>query len=245
MIEAVTFDLWNTLFTNRNYTEVRVNFLFGALGENGISKSRDAIRKAYIYASEQAQTVWETENYRHMTSTEKLETILEIIDARLPKETNDEVIKGFEEAIWSDPPSLKKGVKRTLETLAPSYRMGIISDAGITPGRIAREVLRLRGILNYFESTVFSDETGVCKPHRSMFDTILRQLESKPSNAIHVGDLLHTDVAGAKKAGFKSVWLRTNDAELSGVVRPDYIIEEIPQIIDILEELKQGKANQY
>ncbi len=239
MIEAVTFDLWNTLFTNRNYTEVRVNLLSDALEEDSIIKRRDIIRKAYIYASEQARTIWKTENYRHMTSAEKLETILNIIDAKITVKTKDQVVKGFEEAIWSNPPSLKKGVKRTLDTLATSYRMGIISDAGITPGRIAREVLRLRGILNYFESTVFSDETGVCKPHRFMFDTILRQLESEPSKAIHVGDLIHTDVAGAKKAGFKSVWLRTSDAELSGVVRPDYIIEEIPQIIDILKELKQ------
>ena len=237
MIEAVTFDLWNTLFTNRSYTEFRVNYLADVLKEGGIERSRDEILEAYVFANEHAERIGAQDNYRQVTNEEKLEYILEKIRVDLPGGVKATAVKRFEEAIWYDPPLLKDGVAETLETLEPRFGLAIISDTGVTPGRVVRRVLGDLGALHFFKSTVFSDEMGLCKPNEAMFRTALNELGVGPSEAVHVGDLLHTDVAGAKAVGMRSIWMKTSETPMMDRWRPDYVISSISQVVGILDEI--------
>ncbi|MCW3979263.1 MAG: HAD family hydrolase, partial [Candidatus Bathyarchaeota archaeon] len=167
---------------------------------------------------------------------ERLDHLLAEIRVDLPLGTRSEIIGRFQEVIWNDLPPLTEGVMETLEALESRYKLGIISDSGITPGGVTREVLRDRGILDFFASTVFSDEVGLCKPHEAMFGTALRELGAGPAEAIHVGDMLRTDVAGSKAMGMKAVWLKTK--QLTSPVKwvPDYEITALPQLVEVLEE---------
>jgi putative hydrolase of the HAD superfamily len=237
MIKAVTFDIWNTLFTNRDYTNFRVNDLVGILEELDIRRNADEVRRAYILSNKQAQEVGKTENYRYVTTEEKLDHILETIQVDLSGEIKEMIVRRFKETIWSYPPSLKEGVFETLETLGHHYRLGIISDTGITPGRVVRQVLSRLGALGFFESMVFSDETGICKPHEDMFRISLRELGASPHESVHVGDLLKTDVAGAKKVGMRVIWVKTEDTGEPDDWRPDYIINSLPQVIEVLDDI--------
>ncbi len=237
MIEAVTFDLWNTLFTDRNYTEFRVNCLADVLKERGNMRSRDEILEAYVFANEQADRVGEQENYRQVTNEEKIEYILDRLRVDLPEGVKATIVKWFEEAVWFDPPVLKEGVAETLEALEPRFGMAIISDTGVTPGSAVRMVLGDLGALHFFKSTVFSDEMGLCKPNGAMFRTALDELGVGPSEAVHVGDLLHTDVAGAKAVGMKAIWVKTRETPMLDVWKPDYVISSISQVVGILDEM--------
>lgn len=237
MIRAVTFDLWNTLFTDRNYTNFRVNYLAGVLNQLNIARGHDEIREAYVSANVRAQRVGDSENFRHVTTEEKLEYMLEKIRVDLPEDVKTTIAGRFKEAIWGNPPSLKEGVVETMEALEPRYRMGIISDTGITPGRVVRQILSELGVLEFFKSTVFSDETGLCKPHESMFRTALEELGASPSEAIHVGDLLRTDIAGAKAVGMRAIWVKTREPPDTGRWKPDYVITKLPQVVAILDEI--------
>jgi len=73
----------------------------------------------------------------------------------------------------------------------------------------------------------------------AMFEASLNELGVKPREAVHVGDLLHTDVAGAKAMGMKAIWMKT--VELPRVVKwkPDYEVTKIPQIVSILDEIER------
>ena len=81
---------------------------------------------------------------------------------------------------------------------------------------------------------MFSDETGVCKPRWEAVDAALRGLGVKPGEALHVGDLLRTDVAGVKAAGMKGVWLKVKEPDAEGVT-PDYTITRIDELLKIPE----------
>jgi putative hydrolase of the HAD superfamily len=237
LIETVTLDLWNTLFVEKDYSRWRLDYLEENLREHGLDRSRDEIRGAYTSASDHAHRVWEVESYRHLPIEERLDHILGKLRVDLPGDARSQIIGNFVEAIWRDLPPLKEGVMETLEALEPRYRMGIVSDSGITPAHVTREVLRDRGILDFFESTVFSDEVGICKPHEAMFMAALRELDTEPSEAVHVGDLLRTDVAGAKAMGMKAVWLKAKDVPRKGRWAPDHEITALPQLIDVLGEI--------
>lgn len=236
MIKVVTLDLWNTLFVEKDYSRWRLEYLEEILHENGFDREPEEVRRAYVAAGDHAWRVWELEQHRHLPVEERLDHLLSGIRVDLPPGTRSKIIGRFQGAIWNDLPPLTEGAMETLEALEPSYRLGIISDSGITPGGVTREVLRDRGILDFFASTVFSDEVGRCKPHEAMFGTALRELGAEPAEAIHVGDMLRTDVVGSKAMGMKAAWLKTKRPTSSVRWVPDYEITALPQLLEVLEE---------
>jgi putative hydrolase of the HAD superfamily len=237
MIKAVNFDLWNTLIRDKDYTAPRAKCLANALSTLNILRKYDEIREAYIATHEHVHRVWRLENYRFVTTEERLDHILERLSAPLTGDLKAKVLKEFEETALADPPPLVEGALETLESLSSKYKMGVISDTGLTPGRILRKVLSGHQVLRFLDVTVFSDENGYNKPHRTMFEKALSELKTKPSEVVHVGDLLHTDIAGAKAVGMKAVWLNRRRVVNSGPYKPDYEIKTFPEIIDVLKTI--------
>ena len=88
---------------------------------------------------------------------------------------------------------------------AAGVGLGVISDTGLTPGRILTTFMERDGVLDYFGALTFSDETGFPKPHPQMFLRTLARLGVPPREAAHVGDMPRTDVAGAQALGMLSV----------------------------------------
>ena len=78
------------------------------------------------------------------------------------------------------------------------------------------------------------------KPARSIFDKALTLAQCKPHEAIHVGDSLASDIAGAHNCGITSVWIQHQqplDAELG--INPHHTLlhpSEIPQLIRDLHQ---------
>jgi len=238
LIRAVTFDLWNTLIENRDYTDKRIDYLTSGLKKAGHRFTRDKVSEAVTSSLEYVYRVWQTENRRFVPNSERLDHILGKLGAQqLPENFRNDIVAYFEEVALPDHPRLLEGVKETLECLKPKYNMGIISDSGFTPARNLRKIVAINGILDLFDFTLFSDETGYNKPHKVMFEMVLSALSTKPSEAIHVGDLLQTDVAGAKAFGMKAAWLNPEGKEFDGACKPDFNIRKIREVVDILEHI--------
>ena len=236
-MKAVTFDMWNTLIQEKHYGNLRVRCLASALTEVGVTKSYGKIREAYLSTYEYVETVWKEENYRFVSVDERLRHILERLNAELAEEQRLEVLRDFQEYALSDPPDLAEGARETLGHLSSRLRMGIICDSGYTPGRILRKALARHRVLGFFQVTTFSDENGFNKPHGTMFEKTLTSLCVEPSEAVHIGDSLLTDIAGAKAAGMKAVWLNPNGEPAIGSHKPDYQITALPEVIGILNEV--------
>jgi len=234
LIKAVTFDLWNTLIVEKNYTELRVAAFRKALLGEGISRTLEEVLKAHEAATARYNRVW-AEEHRHFPNEERLNLSLELLGVELPDNVKAYVAREFAEAFLRDPPELNDGAVKTVQRLSVKMKLGIISDTGLTPGSVIRRYLSEKGLLSYFSATVFSDELGYCKPDVRAFMKALGLLGTKPAEAMHVGDLLRTDVAGAKAAGMKAVWLKVRDGERVEGVVPDYVITYLPQLLKIEE----------
>ncbi|MFB0503063.1 MAG: HAD family hydrolase, partial [Candidatus Bathyarchaeia archaeon] len=65
-----------------------------------------------------------------------------------------------------------------------------------------------------------------------------KALGGKPSEGLHIGDLLQTDVAGAKTVGMKAVWLNKERSENSVPYAPDFEISNLTHILDILRNIR-------
>lgn len=236
IIKAVTFDLWFTLLCGREYTEYRIDLLSKFLAKEGFLKNRDLIKEQYLAANDYYTVVKKKEN-RHISAAERLEYILNNLDINLKDESKHILTKHLEDAIFIDPPPLIDDARKVSKSLYKKYRIGLICDSGFTPGRILRKVLKNHNVLKYFNCTVFSDEVGRTKPHTLIFKTTALKLQVKESEVMHVGDLLETDIAGAKSVGMKTVWFNREKNEPGNNLefKPDYEIKKLSELLEILE----------
>jgi putative hydrolase of the HAD superfamily len=69
------------------------------------------------------------------------------------------------------------------------------------------EVLGRVGLAGLIDRVVTSAQAGVGKPDPAIFEFALGETGASASHSLHVGDSLDEDVAGARAAGIKAVWL--------------------------------------
>ncbi len=92
-------------------------------------------------------------------------------------------------------------VRPSLERLrATGLKMVVVSNAN---GTVARMFERL-SLARYFDRIFDSQIEGVEKPDPRFFQIALAGSDSKPETTLHVGDLYHVDVAGARRAGLRA-----------------------------------------
>ena len=207
-VRAISFDFWNTLFTEQpggfaEYKENRRRLLREALcGRGEFTDSQ--MDHACTLEAESHYRIWRDEHCT-LGTARRVEKILGHLGATLPDGIEAGIVTQFEEGLLSRPPVLIAGAAETVEHLAQRYRLGIISDVGFSPGRVLRKVLEGAGILGFFDSLVFSDEAGRSKPHVDLFERTSRTLQTLPGQIVHIGDLEHTDIVGAKGAGYFAI----------------------------------------
>lgn len=129
--------------------------------------------------------------------------------------------------------NLYKDTINTLESLQIKYDLGIIAnqDKGLN------ERLDKLGILKFFTIVLGSDDIGIAKPDKRIFEMALELANCKPSNAYMVGDRLDNDIAPAKEIGFKTIRILNGyriEQVLNGKYQvPDFTINTISELLNI------------
>jgi putative hydrolase of the HAD superfamily len=77
--------------------------------------------------------------------------------------------------------------------------------------------LRGAGVLEHVDAVVTSAEVGVAKPGRAIFERALELAGAQPADAVHVGDSVENDVAGALAAGIRPVLVARDGSSPAGV----------------------------
>src|SRR5262249_50795578 len=120
---------------------------------------------------------------------------------------------------------------------APDYRLGLVSNDAL-PGDHYERILRRAGILRHLRCAVWSANFGRRKPDPAMIEHVLEVLRVPRERAVFVGDKLRTDVAAAKAAGVRSVYIRKRGAPwASGGLRPDFTIGDLRALPALLRQL--------
>jgi putative hydrolase of the HAD superfamily len=240
-IKAVSFDFWNTLFTEPPggfafYRNHRRALLAEAVSIHRAVGHEEFERACHLEA-ERHNSVWQHE-HRTLPAAERVEAILSQLNISVSEIELARLAERFEDGILEHPPVLVGGARQALEQLSPRYRLAIISDVGFSPGRVLRRVLDANGLLEIFDSLVFSDEAGRAKPHVEVFEATARSLEFDPNEIVHVGDLERTDIAGAKRAGYRAIRftgvtpMANDEATSADFVTND--LREVPRLVEML-----------
>ncbi len=133
---------------------------------------------------------------------------------------------------------LRPGARELLAELrASGLRLGVISNT-LQPGRYMDRALARRGLLEYFRTRTYSSDEGVAKPHPAIFRAAIAAMGVPPGRAVHVGDRLLADVAGARRAGMRAVLIRVPQrAEEDPCIVPDACINELGELPQALARL--------
>ena len=70
------------------------------------------------------------------------------------------------------------------------------------------EVLERTGLRGLLDGVATSAEVGSAKPSGELFAAALELAGAAAAEAVHVGDSLEEDIAGARAAGIEAVWVR-------------------------------------
>ena len=215
MIKAITFDLWDTVFIDDSdepkrkaagrlskKDERRALVLEYAQKHKDVSK--ELIDSIYDTADAAFSKVWH-EQFVTWEVVDRMEIIFKGLGIDLPAVEMEKIVKLHEEMELEFRPDFIDGVGDAIEELSKSYKLGVISDAIFSPGRVLRELLKGEGLLHYFDHFVFSDEIGNSKPQLIVFESAYNSFGIKPSELIHIGDREHNDIIGPKNAGINAL----------------------------------------
>ncbi|MCS7463040.1 HAD family hydrolase [Paenibacillus doosanensis] len=133
--------------------------------------------------------------------------------------------------------SLAPGVEETLRSLAPRFKLAIISNS---PRSEVKHLLERFGLHDFFpEDRIFTAQhSSEKKPNVPLFKTAIRTLDLSPRQLVMVGNSWKHDVCGATKAGLDAVWVQSG-ASAKKITqqklgkRNVYCIQQMDQLLEL------------
>jgi FMN phosphatase YigB (HAD superfamily) len=234
MIEAVTFDFWNTIaqVPEGVMPAARRRAVAAACEEGGLAVGETLLGESL----DEVRLRWETSWAEgvHLHPQEGAEMLVQALGVE--EEGGPRVAEAFLGAIREVELELAPRIGPTLQELRErGIRIGIVCDVGFSGGEMLRELLAREGLLEHFGGWSFSDETGHYKPAPEAFEPALAALGARPQAAMHVGDLRRTDIAGAAALGMRTVRYRGLHDDAEPGPEADFAIDSHAELVALTE----------
>ena len=231
MLEAVTFDFWDTLL-HEELSAMRTGQLAaweGLLVEAGHPTDPVALAAAFDENWIEFERCWEL-NAGPYTPEATTDFICGRVGLEPDESLRTALSNAFREVGETVPLEPAPNAEACLSALRDAgLRLAIVCDVGLVRSPTLRSRLDGFGLLGYFEAWSFSDETGWFKPAAEAFRPALEGLGvADPSRVAHVGDNLRTDAAGALALGMTAV-------RYTGLV--DRADERLPEATHVIADL--------
>ena len=155
------------------------------------------------------------------------------------------VVDAIDRSFIESPPTLLDGSLDLLDRVrGRGVHVGLISNAGLTSSKAFRVWFEQIGLLDKFEYMAFSNDLAMAKPAKQIFELALNALETRPARALHVGDNMHADVAGAAAAGMSTVWVRGGiESSTPAQTKPDYAVGSVLELIPVVDRWLDSLEN--
>jgi len=237
-ITAVTLDFWNTIATvpPGAMSAARERGVAAACASHDVEVEAELLVEALQRVGLDWEQSWA--EGRHLHPSEAAESLVRALGVEgAAREMVAEAFLGAGREVELE---FAPGIRPCLEGLAErGLRLGIVCDVGFSGGELLRELLAAEGLLEFFGGWGFSDEVGHYKPAPQIFEAALGALGARPGEAVHVGDLRRTDVAGATALGMRTVRYRgmNDEGDADSGPEADYVLDshaELPGVVDVL-----------
>lgn len=119
-----------------------------------------------------------------------------------------------------------------IKHLSSKYRLGIVTN-GIKEVQETR--LERSGLKEYFEVISISEDLGVAKPDKTIFEYTLKKFKIRDkSSVLMIGDSLLTDIQGGINAGINTCWFNPHRKINESSIKPTYEIYTLLELYSML-----------
>ena len=242
-LRLILSDLWGTLLVHEGPGEdgarsaIRVGIVQEALVAAGHVYGPDAVETASAATTDELASI----------HAEGLDISADARTALFARHLDAALLDQLDEAAWdalhravlapalqARPLPMPGGVEVLREVRALGLPVGLVSNAGMTPGFVLREIMDGDGLLEHLDHTVFSDEVELSKPSPAIFERALEPFGVAPGEAVFVGDQPVLDVLGPQRAGLWTVQL--GDLAADGIA-PHARIARLGELVPALRAL--------
>jgi putative hydrolase of the HAD superfamily len=208
-IKAVIFDYIGTLVNCIGYNLAASKMkLYLALVNEGFKISVDNFLDAYSRAHEKYRKIRYGELCEVTNAIWVTEALNEIGYNIKPDDICLKTALNIFFKDFTDTLKLRAGaVKLFNQAASHGKKIGLLSNFTYAP--LVHFSLDQLDINKYFNTIITSDENGWRKPSPHIFNDILKRLHVTSNEVIYVGDSPLEDIKGAKTAGFKTIFVRS------------------------------------
>lgn len=250
-IEAISFDLWDTVIIDdsdeakraaagRPTKPVERRQLVHEFLRRHHEVSRAEVDLASDVVDACYRRVWDDQ---HVTWTvpERMDVLLRGLGRSLPETELKELVLRLEDMELEFRPDPVPGAIEALKALKAQGNplpLAVISDTIYSPGRALRTVLDGYGVRDCFDAFVFSDEIGVSKPQPQVFEEVARKLGVSVEGIVHIGDRNDKDIVGPQALGARGILLTVAKDRGSATTTADAICDDYARLPGLLAELE-------
>lgn len=233
LIKALTLDLWGTLVYDEpgpleTYTLMELEAMRRALSRNKPLELNQVIE---VYTK--------LKSYKGIIPPRLFAKMMIIL---LGYESNksiaEKAAEAYIEGAYGYRPRVVPGTNQLLEYVKKAgIKTAVVSNTHFSARAVAK-ILENVGLLQYIDYIVSSADVGIMKPNPRIFNIALKALNSKPEDAMHLGDSCTRDVLGAYLAGVSAILIAKNDVSIK-------LCENVPRLIIVrnLEEALEVLKN--
>ncbi len=232
MITAVFFDLYGTL---AGFRPSRYEIQSEALADFGITVTPDGILRGYHLADAFMSYQNATKPVRSLSREENRVFFAEY-ERRVLRGAGVDVSQDQAWEIWRRIRKIDYGLALFDDTIPAlnkcrqmGLKVGLISNMNQSGDQLAGSM----GLLPHLDFSITSQEVGAEKPDPLIFEHALQRAGAQPESAVHVGDQITSDVAGAVNVGINAVLL-DRDGNHKGYTAQPRITEltELPELLE-------------
>lgn len=216
-VRNVFIDLDDTLWDFTSNASLSLKHVYESNGINDYCPEYDLFRQIYL---DKNNELWELYHYGKITKsyliTERFRYTLEQINYKggdadeTAAKINDEYLD-----FLARQTTLVPGAKELLEYLTERFKVSIVSN-GFKGVQLKK--LQSGGIDGYIDKLILSDDAGITKPNRGIFDFALNLCDAKAETSLMIGDNYDADINGAHNAGWMTIHFNVkNDAPENSV----------------------------
>lgn len=232
MFKTILIDLDDTLWATQQNNKEAIHQLYLSEGWSSGYASFELFWERY-YPNNEA--LWH--RYRHGDITKHQLTIERFGHplSAVREHSEEEILALNERFLYlsSNKTGLIEGAIELLQYLKTLYKVVVLSNGFV---EVQRRKMEVSGLAPYIDHIVLSEDVGVSKPYKEIFDRALSVSHTRRSDAIMVGDSWDADILGAQNAKIPSIWFNPSDlpkpdTNLRYPVKVATRLAEIPKLL--------------
>ncbi|WP_329904390.1 YjjG family noncanonical pyrimidine nucleotidase [Porphyromonas pogonae] len=231
MIKNIFIDLDDTLWDTYHNNKESLEELFDALDWGRYYESFETFFSIYMPHNEYLWGQYRQGNIDKSTLIverfrQPLKGYLELSDHEILSLNKDFLLTTGRKT------GLCEGAIEVMEYLHRYYKVYILSNGF---REIQQAKLHHSGLEPYVHQMILSEDAGINKPHKKIFDFALMRTASRRTESIMIGDSWEADIIGAHQAQLPSVWYnpKKQSVPAQSVCSPLHIIEHLTELTHI------------